>query len=326
MEDLEYDYYSKVKETEVEWLWYPYIPFGKITLLQGDPGEGKSTFIINIVALLTKGEDMPDGYKVGHPQTVIYQCSEDSASDTVKPRLMAAGADCEKVAYILDDDSSLALDDERIEKTIVKTGARLLVLDPLQSFIPQDADMHSAGKMRSLLGKLSLIADRHKCAIVLVGHMNKSKSGKNLYRGLGSIDITAIARSVLMISRDKENPQMRYMYPIKSSLAAEGDVIGFRFTRSSGFQWVGVCDYEDIDFDEEYENKEETAERVLIELLKEDMESSQIFAYMKSLGISERTVYRVKKELGIISYKKNKIWMWCLPDESSRIGTEAEDE
>ena len=320
MIEQEYDYYSEVEETEVEWLWYPYIPYGKITLLQGDPGEGKSTFIINIAALLTKGEDMPDGYPVPVPQTVIYQCSEDNASDTVKPRLISAGADCGRVVYIVDDDGSLAIDDERIENTIVKTGARLLILDPLQSFIPQDSDMHSAGKMRLLLGKLAKTAERHKCAVVLVGHMNKSKSGKSLYRGLGSIDITAIARSVLMIARDGDNPQIRYMYPIKSSLAAEGDVIGFHFGRNSG-----VCDYENVDFHEEYENKEETAGKVLLELLAEDMESRQIFTYMKSLGISNRTVYRVKKELGIISYKKNKIWMWRLPDGISPLEMEAED-
>lgn len=109
MIEQEYDYYSEVEETEVEWLWYPYIPYGKITLLQGDPGEGKSTFIINIAALLTKGEDMPDGYPVPMPQTVIYQCSEDNVSDTVKPRLISAGADCGRVAYIVDDDGTLPL-------------------------------------------------------------------------------------------------------------------------------------------------------------------------------------------------------------------------
>ncbi len=115
------------------------------------------------------------------------------------------------------------------------------------------------------------------------------------------------------------------MYPIKSSLAAEGDVIGFRFSRGSGFQWLGVCNYENADFHEEYENKEETVERALLELLAEDMENRQIFAHMKSLGISNRTVYRVKKELGITSYKKNKIWMWHLPDGISPLETEVED-
>lgn len=321
MKELEYDYYSQVRETDVEWLWYPYIPYGKLTLLQGDPGEGKSTFILNIVALLTRGEDMPDGFHTEQAQTVIYQCSEDNASDTVKPRLIAAGADCGRVAYIVDDDATLSLDDERIEKTIEKTGARLLILDPLQSFMPQDSDMHSAGRMRSILGRLAAVAEKHGCAVVLVGHMNKSKSGKHLYRGLGSIDITAIARSVLMISRDEENPQIRYMHPIKSSLAPEGDAIGFSFSRSRGFQWIGVCDYEET-ADDEYGSKEESAKSILTVLLKEDMPSSQIFAYMQNIGISKRTVNRAKKEMDIISYRKQGRWYWSLSNEND---TEADD-
>lgn len=183
MKEVNFQYYSSVQETEVEWLWYPYIPYGKLTLLQGDPGEGKSTFILNIVALLTTGKPMPDGYKAGGIQTVIYQCCEDGAADTVKPRLMAAGADCKKVAYIIDGEDALTLDDGRIEEAVIKTGARLLIMDPLQSFVPQDGDLHNAGKMRSLLGRLAAVAEKHRCAIVLVGHMNKSQDGKSLLMG-----------------------------------------------------------------------------------------------------------------------------------------------
>ena len=108
-------YYSDVAEKEVEWLWYPYIPYGKITLLQGDPGEGKSTFILNVVSLITTGRAMPGGYQGNGVQSVIYQCNEDGAADTVKPRLMAAGADCKKVAYIVEEGEALTLDDARIE-------------------------------------------------------------------------------------------------------------------------------------------------------------------------------------------------------------------
>ncbi len=98
--DFKYEYFSSVKQKKVEWLWYPYIPYGKITLLQGDPGDGKSTFILNIAALLTRGAPMPDGFQVARPQKVIYQCAEDNVSDTVKPRLIAADADCGMIAYM----------------------------------------------------------------------------------------------------------------------------------------------------------------------------------------------------------------------------------
>ena len=125
------EYYSNVKSSSVEWIWYPYIPCGKITVLQGDPGEGKSTLILHIAAILTKGANLPDGNKIKKPMTVIYQCSEDSKADTIKPRLENAGADCRRVAFIKDDNGDLTLDDERIELAVKTTGAKLLVLDPI---------------------------------------------------------------------------------------------------------------------------------------------------------------------------------------------------
>ncbi len=200
MQQNMYDYYSNVRQRKVDWLWYPYIPYGKLTVLQGDPGDGKSTFILQIAALLSKGFQMPDGYQVEESQSIIYQCSEDDLADTVKPRLIAAGADCARIAFIVDDDERLTLEDERIEKTLAATKARLLIIDPIQAYLTQDYDMQNAIRMRTVLGGLSDLAAKYQCAIVLVGHMNKASGGKDLYRGLGSIDIAAIARSVLMIA------------------------------------------------------------------------------------------------------------------------------
>lgn len=191
--DFQYEYFSSVKQRKVEWLWYPYIPYGKLTILQGDPGEGKSTFMLNIAALLTRGKNMPDGFPVSEPQRVVYQTAEDNLADTVKPRLTAAGADCEMIAYIVDEEDPLTLEDSRIEKILEQTKARLFILDPLQAYLSQDSDMNSAGRMRNQLKKLADIAAKFKCAVVLIGHMNKASGEKNLYRGLGSIDIAAIA-------------------------------------------------------------------------------------------------------------------------------------
>ena len=96
---LQFEYFSSVKQRKIDWLWYPYIPYGKLTILQGDPGEGKSTFILAIAALLTRGKAMPDGYPIEQCQNVIYQTAEDNIADTVKPRLVASKADCSKIAY-----------------------------------------------------------------------------------------------------------------------------------------------------------------------------------------------------------------------------------
>ena len=152
---FQYEFYSSVKQRKIDWLWYPYIPYGKLTVVQGDPGEGKSTFMLNVAALLTKGNNMPDGYPVPSPQNVIYQTAEDNLADTVKPRLILAGADCGRVAYIVDDDSPLTLEDSRIERVLQQTGARLFILDPLQAYLAQDSDMFNAGRMRQQLKRLA---------------------------------------------------------------------------------------------------------------------------------------------------------------------------
>ena len=124
--------------------WYPYIPYGKLTLLQGDPGDGKSTFMINIASALTRGGLLPDGKKLEQIGNVIYQGAEDNVGDTIKPRLEEAGADCDRVAFIDDADMGLTFIDDRLEKTIRSFQAKLLVLDPLQAFMPSNADMQNA--------------------------------------------------------------------------------------------------------------------------------------------------------------------------------------
>ena len=318
-DNFQYEYFSSVTQRKVEWLWYPYIPYGKLTILQGDPGEGKSTFMLNVAALLTRGKEMPDGFHVSEPQRVVYQTAEDNLSDTVKPRLVAAGADCSRIAYIIDEDRPLTLEDSRIEKVIQETHARLFILDPLQAYLSQDSDMFSAGRMRQQLIRLADIASKHKCAIVVIGHMNKASGEKNLYRGLGSIDIAAIARSVLMISRDKDDPSIRYMFPVKSSLAPEGATIAFSFNPKSGLKWIGRCQVdrsqiEDFDIDD---SKKALAKRIILEMLSEqDTHSSIILNKLKIMGISERTIHSAKKEVGVQSYRSDGVWYWHLDDPS----------
>lgn len=318
-DNFQYEYFSAVTQRRVEWLWYPYIPYGKLTILQGDPGEGKSTFMLNIAALLTKGKKMPDGFHVAEPQRVVYQTAEDNLADTVKPRLVTAGADCSRIAYIVDENNPLTLEDTRIEKVIQHTNARLFILDPLQAYLSQDSDMFSAGRMRHQLKCLADIAAKYKCAIVVIGHMNKASGEKNLYRGLGSIDIAAIARSVLMISRDKNDSSMRYMFPVKSSLAPEGSTIAFSFDQKTGLRWIGQCqvDREQIEDCEIDDSKKALARRIVLEMLcDQDIYSRDILDKLKLMGMSERTINTAKKELGVTSYRKDGAWFWHLDDRS----------
>ena len=185
---------SEVQSQEIEWLWYPFIPYGKLTIIQGDPGDGKTTMVLNLAAKLSKGEALDKNMKVTEPVNVIYQTAEDGLADTVKPRLELAGADCES-------DKSLSMVDERLEEAIVRTGARLLILDPIQAYLGGGMDMNRANEARDMTKKLGALAEKTKCAIILIGHMNKASGNKAAYRGMGSIDFFAVARSGLEIMR-----------------------------------------------------------------------------------------------------------------------------
>ncbi|HDX0975787.1 AAA family ATPase [Avibacterium paragallinarum] len=132
---------SEIEPKEVKWLWYPYIPFGKVTLLQGDPGDGKSKLMLSIAALLSKGEPIPfTETEENEPMTIIYQTTEDDADDTVVPRFNSAGGDGENLIFIKEDEKTLSFGDNRIREAIEKYNAKLLILDPLSSYIQNHAN------------------------------------------------------------------------------------------------------------------------------------------------------------------------------------------
>mgnify|MGYP003212730025 CR=1 FL=1 len=213
---------SEVQSQEIEWLWYPFIPYGKLTIVQGDPGDGKTILILNIAAKLSKGEGLDNDMKLTEPMNIIYQTAEDGLADTVKPRLEKAGADCERIVVIDESDKSLSMADERLEEAIIQTGARMLILDPIQAYLGGDMDMNRANEARDMTKRLGALAEKYKCAIILIGHMNKASGNKAAYRGMGSIDFFAVARSVLLVGRVEGEPYIRAVVQIKNNLAQFG--------------------------------------------------------------------------------------------------------
>ena len=170
---------ADVETKKVEFLWYPYIPYGKLTIIQGDPGEGKTTAVLQIAALLTKGEKLPEDDQEREPVNVIYQTAEDGLADTVKPRLEAAGADCSRVLVIDESEQGLSMSDLRIEEAIKQTGAKLVILDPIQAYLGSGVDMHRANEIRPVMKHLGDLAEKYNCAIILIGHMNKASGSKS---------------------------------------------------------------------------------------------------------------------------------------------------
>ena len=307
---------SEIQSQEVSWLWYPFIPYGKLTIIQGDPGDGKTTLVLNIAAWLSKGEGLDSEMKLSEPVNVIYQSAEDGLADTVKPRLELAGADCERILVIDEKEKSLSMVDERLEKAIVQTKARMLILDPIQAYLGGGMDMNRANEARDMTKKLGALAEKHQCAIVLIGHMNKAAGNRAAYRGMGSIDFFAVARSVLLVGRVEGEPNIRAVIQIKNNLAAFGHPKAFALSED-GFGWLG--DYE-ITADEVLggiapkANKMEQAKRLLRELAltSDAVQSNEIFDMADEQGISKRTLENAKRELGIRARKINNSWYWEL--------------
>ena len=315
--------YSDVTAVPVNWLWQPYIAIGKITLLQGDPGCGKSSMMMNLIAELSKGGLTPDGRALGAPQRILYQCSEDGAKDTIKPRLLAAEADCSNIAFIDEEIyDGLTLDDERIREAITEWRPKLVVIDPTQSYIGNDSDLQIACKARKLMRRIGMWASTYNCAIVLIGHLSKKEGTKDLYRGLGSIDVVAAARSVLQVEKSAEDEDVRIVRQVKNSLDSKGADLTFEIRPSTGFRWVGVAselpsvcgtDAKPV-FEMLPKNKHELAAILIKKALENGaVESMEIRRIMAEHRIGDKTMNEVKSELGIKSYRKMRTWYWVLP-------------
>ena len=306
-----------VKAEEVQWLCKPYIPYGKLTIIEGDPGEGKTSFALWVASLLTQGKGFDENGNIIqiNPVNVVYQTAEDGLADTVKPRLLAAGADCSKVKVIDDSEKSLYMDDERLEMALKETGAKLLILYPLQAYLGDRVDMNRANEAREMTKKLAAMAERTGCAVILVGHMNKGSGAKAAYRGIGSIDFFAIARSVLLVAKVPDDCSVRAVAQIKCNLAAEGSTMAFRLDEN-GFNWIGEYD---ISADELLSgstggDKHKAAEDFLKNILSngKKVPVSSIFAQAKAIGVSKRTIESVKRELGVKSIKDGATWLWKM--------------
>lgn len=335
------NYYSKTEDSEsfrffcmadvetepVEWLWKPYIPLGKITVLQGDPGTGKTYLATNIAAILSSGRDFPYGDNSDRkwrdtPVNVIYQTAEDGLGDTLKVRLEEAGANCENIYVINETIESFTLDDIRLRETVRFIRPKLVVIDPLQAYLGSDVDMHRANEIRPVMARLGSIAADYKCAFLLIGHQNKASGGKNIYRGLGSIDIIAAARSVLAVNEMPGCKTQRAVAQIKSSLAPNGETVLFELDPVVGFAWAGTSELTGDELANGSAGKEASARDGCADFLRDllksgEMYAADVFKAAEMSGYAEGTIRRAKEKANILHFKEKIIggkWIWKLGD------------
>lgn len=312
--DYKLKYYNDIKSREIKWLWYPYIPFGKITIVQGDPGDGKTTFVLSLLSIISKGENLPccDNKIIG---TSIYQNTEDDNEDTIKPRLEKHGADCSKICYIDKKKGAISLDDGELEKAVIEANAKVLVLDPIQSFIGENIDMNRANVVRPRMNKLKELAERTGCAVILVGHLNKNAGGKVNYRGLGSIDFSAAARSVLVVGKSTNDPLVRIIAQQKNNLAPIGNSLAFTL-KDGRVEWIGEYNITATELLSYTCVSRESPKHIAASSLLNDMLEDGEISYRAIMekasenNISKRTIMEAKSALNIQSVKRPDGWYW----------------
>lgn len=314
---------ADVEPKEVSWLWYPYIPFGKVTLMHGDSGDGKSTFALNLAALLTRGDTLPFSPQSHGPMNVIYINAEDAVDDTVVPRFIKAGGVRDRLIFISEKEQRLNFSDKRIKAAIEETGAKALILDPLASYLGADVSMNLANEVRPRFESLIDAARDTGCAIIVIAHMNKAEGMKATARVNGSVDIVAAVRSAVVIGRGTNDPDERVMAHSKSNLAPLGQSI--LFSVSDGV--VEFIDTIDMTADQVVgalgsgkirETKQSIASRELLDILSNGpVSQKEIMSRMSELGISQRTCELAKAKLPIRSLRVDNHSVWLLGADSS---------
>ena len=323
MTEIEITKASEVKVREIEWLWYPYIPFGKITVVQGDAGDGKSTFVLNLAAMLSQGQPMPFTDGTGQPPiNIIYQSSEDDADDTIVPRFISAGGDLERLLFISEKERYLSFSDERLIQAVRQTGARLVVLDPLSAYIGEETGINAANEVRRQFRPLIEIAREQRCAVLIVHHMNKAIGQKAINRAVGSVDIVGAARSVLLVARtDREHPDERIMAQVKCNVGPTGSAIVFS-VGGGAVQWLEeTARTADEVLGNVFANlgrpdtQMRQAKEVISQLLSDGPKPQrEVMEKLRAAGFGESTAKKAKQLLGVRSVKAGAVWLWSMPD------------
>ena len=312
---------SDVQPEAVEWLWHGRYARGKVTLIDGDPGQGKSALTTDSAARVTTGKDWPDGQPCPVRGSVLLLGAEDGLADTVRPRLDAAGADTDQV-YALplvgtspnEHQPSIPDDLEAIESALIATGAVLLVIDPLMAFLDGKVNSYRDQDVRRALAPLAAMAERLRVAVLVIRHLNKSSGGPAIYRGGGSIGLAGAARIVLAVGVDPEDETRRILAPVKANLSAPSASLAYRLVAVNNvvrIDWLGTSDVTAEQMlaapvDDDERSAMDAAADFLRDRLGdgEPVEAKPLLHEARAAGHSDKTMRRAAKRLGVNTHDR----------------------
>ena len=322
---------SEIEPERVEWLWPRRIPKGKITVLDGDPDNGKSVLTTDLAARVTAGLDLPDGTSTEAAGAVLVS-AEDGASDTIRPRFDAARGD-PKRALLLGDDEPFTIpgDIPKLERAVKRVDAALVVVDPIMAFLSGDVNSNRDQDVRRALTPLKRMAERTGAAVVLVRHLNKTQGGNPLYRGGGSIGIIGAARSGMVVGRHPDSDELRVLAGQKNNLSLPPRSLAYGIETAEngaariaykGFSEATAAQLLRVPEDEEEKSAlMEAKEFLLSELARTPVTAKAIKESAREAEISDRTLRRAKQVLGVRSEKESDgSWTWTLPDKEPEGG------
>ena len=323
--------FQDIPEEQIEYLWYPYIPLGTITLLVGAPGIGKSYIALKLASIISNGEKFP--FDFNHksielpPSNVIVQNGEDSKTTTIRYRLSKLEADISKIWFIKEKDLAFKLDNiDTLEKCLYEKHPKLIVIDPITQFLPQKISMDRANEVRASLSPLAELAARYKCTFLLIAHKNKNTKTDGIYRVLGSIDFVGICRSMLTATKIDGKT---YLKQEKNSTGEFGKTIEYEINED-GLTFIKQVE-KTVNNYEILKPIEEAKQFILEQLKNGEVSSSDIRNLAYSEGISKNTLDRAKKELGVGSQKRvsedgTVYWVWKINMETTSVINNEEEE
>ena len=308
---------SDVEPEDVEWLWWPYIPRGKLVMLEGDPGLGKSWLTLTLAMHVANKKRFP-GTKKSIGGNVLLMSAEDGLGDTIRPRLDQVGANSKRIWA---SDIPISLDElglAEIEDWLASKKFIMLVIDPLVAFIG-GVDMHKANETREVMAALGKLAEKYGTTILCVRHLRKGGADKSIYRGMGSIDFTAAARSVLLVCKHPEEPDYRAVAHIKCNLAPLGATLQFELApgKDSPFSWQGTTDLDADDLLRVTKTAGKSERTMAEEFLEKALEKGprereSLYREGEARGVSKSMLIRMKKQMNIKVEKENGETFWSL--------------